>query len=67
MGKKKPHQTISGGRGPLGGAQASIAAVVRALFTIKQLDKFAELCIFIVPNPCNLRSDARQQRLNLML
>jgi len=48
-------------------AQASIAAVVRAFFTIKQLDNFAELCIFIVANPCNLRSDARQQRLNLVV
>jgi len=47
-----------------GGAQANIAAVVRALFTIKQLDDVAELSIFIVANPCNLRSDALQQRLN---
>ena len=52
-------------KGPSGlwETHANIAAVVRALFTIKQLDNFAELCIFIG----NLRSDALQQRLNLVV
>jgi len=39
-------------------AQANIAAVFGAHGTVKQLDDVAQLCVFIFPNPLDVRSDA---------
>ena len=40
------------------GAQADVAAVFRTRLAVKQPDDLAELCVFVVANPVDLRSDA---------